>query len=269
MDRVAFIRNAPELFSNIRGNIHSCCKTSGQGAKAKAGSLLDFHSAALQLINKMEYLRGNHSEVMETVEEAKKALETAISNHTQMKTHIEQQKTVNDAYQKQVEALQTEKSRLQSNISALEGSCGKCLPGWTLFNSSCYFFSYLESATVKKNWADSRADCVGRGADLVVIDSQEEQKFASNSINKMKTSTSVWENGFWTGLTDTEAEGAWVWINNVTEVEQRYWMDGEPNNYGGGEDCGVIIYSRSNPWKTRYDGHCHTPLHWICETTSR
>ncbi|XP_055362029.1 C-type lectin domain family 4 member E-like isoform X2 [Betta splendens] len=189
MDRVAFIRNAPELFS-----------TSGQDARAKAGCLHD----------SMEF-----------------------------------------------------------NISALEGSCGKCLPGWTLFNSSCYFFSYLESATVKKNWTDSRADCVGRGADLVVIDSQEEQKFASNSINKMKTSTSVWENGFWTGLTDTEAEGAWVWINNVTEVEQRYWMDDEPNNHWGGEDCGVIIYSPSNPWKTRYDGQCHTPLHWICETTSR
>ncbi|XP_044023652.1 C-type lectin domain family 4 member M-like [Siniperca chuatsi] len=236
--------------------------------KVKEGSLQVSHSAATQLISELNYLRGNHSDVIEAEEEAKNALERAVKNHAQLRVKIEQQRTINDNYQRQIEALQAEKTNLQSNISALEGTCGRCLSKWLLLNSSCYFFSYIESRTVKKNWPDSRADCISRGADLIVIDNQEEQKFVSDSIKNMKTSSKWWENGFWIGLTDIETEGTWIWINNVTEVEQRYWMDGEPNNQGV-ENCGVAVYASTNPWKTRYDGGCDSFLiHWICEMPS-
>uniref|UniRef100_A0AAZ1WZB6 C-type lectin domain-containing protein n=1 Tax=Oreochromis aureus TaxID=47969 RepID=A0AAZ1WZB6_OREAU len=130
------------------------------GAKVNEGSLHISNPAVTQLFSELDYLRSNHSDVK-----------------------IEQLKTVNDGYQKQMQALQMEKANLKSNISTLddnslflsEGSCGGCLPGWALFNSSCYFFSYIESSTVKKNWHESREDCIRRGSDLVVIDNQEEQ----------------------------------------------------------------------------------------------
>ncbi|XP_042245010.1 C-type lectin domain family 4 member M-like [Thunnus maccoyii] len=236
-------------------------------AKVKEASLQVPHSAATELINELNYLSSNYSDVIEAEKEAKKALEAANKNHEQLKLQIEQQKTINDGYQRQMEALRTEKTNLQTNISALEGTCGKCLPGWVLLNTSCYFFSYSESRTVKKYWPDSREDCISRGADLVVIDNQEEQAFVSNSIQNKVTSSRWWENGFWIGVTDIETEGEWIWINNVTEVEQRYWIDGEPNNQGPrGEHCGVAVYRSSNPWKTRFDGGCHAYLlHWICE----
>ncbi|KAG8013421.1 hypothetical protein GBF38_021772 [Nibea albiflora] len=151
-----------------------------------------------------------------------------------------------------------------------EGNCGRCPPRWIIFNSSCYFFSYTESRTVRKNWPDSRANCITRGADLVVIDNEEEQTFVSDTIENMKISPHEWENGFWVGLRDTEIEGTWVWINNVTEVEQRYWMDGEPNDNGHrGEDCAAVHYKPTNPWKTRNDVICQGVVrHWICEMTS-
>ncbi|XP_039993330.1 uncharacterized protein LOC120795454 [Xiphias gladius] len=236
-------------------------------AKVKEGSVQVSHSAATQLVNELDYLRNNHSDVIEAEEEAKKALERALKNHAKLKVQIEQQKTINDNYQRQIEGLRAEKTNLQSNISALEGSCGRCLSGWILLDSTCYFISYSEAPAVKKNWPDSRADCISRGADLVVIDNREEQKFVSDTIQNKKTSSKRSENGFWIGLTDIEEEGTWVWINNVTELEQRYWMDGEPNNIGHkGENCGVAVYSSSNPWKTRFDGPCHgKKLHWICE----
>ncbi|XP_053191391.1 C-type lectin domain family 4 member M-like [Scomber japonicus] len=235
-------------------------------ARVKEASLQAPHSAATQLINELNFLRSNHSDVIEAEEEAKKALEAAIKNHAQLKVQIEQQKTINDDFQRQMEALSTEKTSLQTNISALERTCGKCLTGWALFNSSCYFFSYTESKTVKKNWHESRADCISRGADLVVIDNLEEQKYVSGNIDSMRSAADVWQSGFWIGLTDTEVEGTWVWINNVTDVEQRYWMDGEPNNLRQGEDCAVAVYSNINPWKTRFDARCiFKKFHWICE----
>lgn len=45
-----------------------------------------------------------------------------------------------------------------------------CPKVWTRFGSGCYFRS-----TETKTWSDSRTDCQIRGADLVIIDSTEEQ----------------------------------------------------------------------------------------------
>ncbi|XP_042357355.1 CD209 antigen-like protein B [Plectropomus leopardus] len=298
--KISFIPKFSQVFLNPIGNLCSCYEMFGRGgdgsnrlvlvclgllnvalliaavvigtycAKVKEGSLQVSHSAATELINKLNILRGNHSDVIKAEKETKDALERALKNHVQIKEKIEQLKTINDNYQKQTEALLTQKTILLSNMSAFE-NCGRCLSGWVPLNSSCYFFSYSESSVVKKNWPDSRADCIHRGADLIVIDSQEEQIFVSHTIEYMKTSSRFWENAFWLGFTDRNTEGTWRWINNVTEVEQRYWMDGEPNDDGHrGEDCGMAVSSSVNPWKTRNDGNCErSKIHWICEMTSR
>ncbi|XP_022606975.1 CD209 antigen-like protein E isoform X2 [Seriola dumerili] len=264
--KISFIPKFSKVFFNNDADFHS-----RNGAKVKQGSPQVSHSAATQLIDELNYLRSNHSDVIEAEEEAKKELQREIKNHAQLKVQIQQLKTVNNGYQRQIEGLRAEKTALQSNMSALEGTCGRCLSSWTLLNSTCYFFSYTESSTVKRNWPDSRADCISRGADLVVIDNPEEQTFLSDMIETMKGNRNVWDSGFWIGLTDTGTEGTWVWINNVTEVEQRYWMEGEPNDQGyQGEDCAVAVHSSSSPWKTRYDGNCQKKkIHWICEIPSK
>lgn len=61
-----------------------------------------------------------------------------------------------------------------STHSYLTGeSCERCLSGWFLFNTSCYFHS--KSTANPMNWQDSRADCISRGANLTVINNLEEQ----------------------------------------------------------------------------------------------
>uniref|UniRef100_A0A3P9DPR2 C-type lectin domain-containing protein n=1 Tax=Maylandia zebra TaxID=106582 RepID=A0A3P9DPR2_9CICH len=46
----------------------------------------------------------------------------------------------------------------------------KCPEGWTRFGSKFYFKS-----TENKTWSDSRRACQDKGADLVMINSKEEQ----------------------------------------------------------------------------------------------
>uniref|UniRef100_A0A3Q4GFI1 C-type lectin domain-containing protein n=1 Tax=Neolamprologus brichardi TaxID=32507 RepID=A0A3Q4GFI1_NEOBR len=245
------------------------------GAKVKEDSLHISNPAVTQLFSELDYLRGNHSDVIKAEEEAKKALESAINNHKEVKVKIEQLKTVNDGYEKQMGALRIEKTNLKSNISALgekflpemtrnplflsENSCDKCAPGWILFNSSCYFFSSTESSAVKRNWHESRVDCVSRGSDLVVIDNQQEQvvNFLINHQDASQLSTD-----FWIGLSDSEEEGTWKWLDG-TFLVQGYWNDGEPTNLND-EDC-AALYPRVNFFKAWNDVRCGVRRKWICE----
>uniref|UniRef100_A0A3P9KB32 C-type lectin domain-containing protein n=1 Tax=Oryzias latipes TaxID=8090 RepID=A0A3P9KB32_ORYLA len=168
-------------------------------------SLKVSHSAALKLISELTDLRSNHSDLIEAEEEAKRLVQMKIQDHVKLKEQIQELTVLNSDYQRQFEALLTDKER---------ETCGRCPPSWIHLNSSCYFFSYTESSSNQKTWQDSRTDCIRREADLIVIDSP---KFVSSTIHSIAEGSR-----FWIGLTDKVIEGRWVWINNVTEVEQRW-----------------------------------------------
>ncbi|XP_073411782.1 hepatic lectin-like [Dendrobates tinctorius] len=123
-----------------------------------------------------------------------------------------------------------------------------CDAGWDLFDSKCYLFSYIQS-----NWFGARSMCVLMRADLAVINNENEQKFISENTRDMT---------FWIGLTDTEAEGNWIWVDG-TDYKSSYknWELNEPNSYGGEEDCAQVRTDAL--WNDR-DCHDSTPFS-ICE----
>ncbi|XP_048059659.1 C-type lectin domain family 4 member F-like isoform X2 [Megalobrama amblycephala] len=122
-----------------------------------------------------------------------------------------------------------------------------------------YFFS-----SHKLNWLSSRAFCVSKGADLVIITSQSEQMFL---ISKIKES-------HWIGLNDLDTEGHWVWVNNQTlnETGVQFWFKrdtqkSEPDNWRvvdpTGENCAVVKNEAigSNDW---FDISCNYQKKFIC-----
>ncbi|KAI4882401.1 hypothetical protein NFI96_031439, partial [Prochilodus magdalenae] len=100
--------------------------------------------------------------------------------------------------------------------------------GWTLFHTSIYYIS-----TEKKSWSDSRQDCRQRGADLVIINSREEQDFTERLRRGQKA---------WIGLTDSVTEGDWRWVDD-SALTTGFWRSGEPNSRVGDEDCVVVDIS--------------------------
>uniref|UniRef100_A0A3P8R4U7 C-type lectin domain-containing protein n=1 Tax=Astatotilapia calliptera TaxID=8154 RepID=A0A3P8R4U7_ASTCA len=118
-----------------------------------------------------------------------------------------------------------------------------CPVGWS-FSHSCYLISKRSAP-----WDAARMDCRDRGADLVVINSPEEQKFLSTV-----TTAEVW-----IGLNDEEQEGSWKWVDGTPQI-LTYWARGEPNN-GGHEDC-VSVEIEKNTW---FDRPCSSSHQWICE----
>uniref|UniRef100_A0AAZ3Q7E0 C-type lectin domain-containing protein n=1 Tax=Oncorhynchus tshawytscha TaxID=74940 RepID=A0AAZ3Q7E0_ONCTS len=68
---------------------------------------------------------------------------------------------------KERDQLQTERDFLNGRLTNLKQNCPA---GWQKFESSWYFLS-----TETKTWKESREDCLERGADLVIINSDMEQ----------------------------------------------------------------------------------------------
>ncbi|XP_047434305.1 asialoglycoprotein receptor 2-like [Mugil cephalus] len=121
--------------------------------------------------------------------------------------------------------------------------------GWVYFSGSFYYIS-LE----KKSWKESRSYCQQRNADLVIINSREEQEFTRRFRKEM-----------WIGLTDREEEGIWKWVDG-TPLTTRFWGRDEPNSHKGrDEDCGEIkFYDNEKSWN---DKPCDTENAWMCEMT--
>ncbi|XP_046901540.1 CD209 antigen-like [Hypomesus transpacificus] len=138
----------------------------------------------------------------------------------------------------------------------LERRLCKGQDGWRRFGWSCYYVS-----TERKNWTDSRQDCRDRGADLVIINSLEVQKFLNN-LNKR----------VWIGLTDTVTEGNFTWVDGTPLIKPTYWWHSQPDNHPktpsiDGEDCAEIYYSPSDvpPPRTWNDYTCDSDNFWVCE----
>ncbi|XP_026116676.1 CD209 antigen-like protein C [Carassius auratus] len=115
----------------------------------------------------------------------------------------------------------------------------------------CYFI-----ANELKSWSDSRQYCRDHGADLVIINTEEKQRFISSYMKDVDRA--------WIGLSDREQEGNMTWVNNST-LNQGFWMEGEPNNHGGvDEDCIEMRLSKDklNNWN---DLPCSIQRKGICE----
>ncbi|XP_019129359.2 CD209 antigen-like protein E [Larimichthys crocea] len=119
-----------------------------------------------------------------------------------------------------------------------------CKDGCTSFNNSFYYIS-----SQYKSWDDSRQDCKDRGADLVIINSKEEQEFI-NSLRKH----------VWIGLTDREEQDTWRWVDGSVLNSTGFWGQGQPS---GRKDCvSIYWYTMERSWNTE---PCTSHLFCICE----
>uniref|UniRef100_A0AAY5K8F7 C-type lectin domain-containing protein n=1 Tax=Esox lucius TaxID=8010 RepID=A0AAY5K8F7_ESOLU len=156
-----------------------------------------------------------------------------------------------DKLQSERDKLQSERDKLQSERDKLQSERRSCLLALKVFGNSIYYIS-MET----KTWEYAKQDCLKRGAQLVIINNQEEQKFLI-SLN-IRT---------WIGLSDIEAEGTWRWVDG-TPLTTEYWGATQPDNGGGTvgeEDCAEFVNWYRDPVKKWNDSPCTTRLNWICE----
>ena len=104
------------------------------------------------------------------------------------------------------------------------------------------------------SWAAGRAACQSRGGDLASIHSAAENALAFAVVPQ---STSVW-----IGASDSAREGTWVWVDG-TPFDYHNWHAGEPNQWGGNEDC--VEVNSSGKWN---DCNCAKRFKFVCDRRS-
>ncbi|XP_051271830.1 C-type lectin domain family 4 member E-like [Dicentrarchus labrax] len=139
----------------------------------------------------------------------------------------------------------------------------KCEHGWEQYGRQCYYFS-IDLLT----WSKSRDECRQKGGDLVQIDSREEQTFLELKLREKNNFE--WD-VFWIGLTDSEKEGTWLWVDGSPLNESlTFWFLGEPDNWTGndpdGADCVRMGKKAGAPdMKRWFDESCKYTYRSICE----
>ncbi|XP_052321163.1 CD209 antigen-like protein E [Oncorhynchus keta] len=172
-----------------------------------------------------------------------------LNSYNNLTAERDQLQTSFNTLTKERDQLQTSYNNLTKERDQLQtcNKYGTCPQDWIRSCCSCYYISPDE-----KTWEDSRKDCQTRGANLVIINSREEQAFIK-AFNKRA----------WFGLTDKEVEGTWRWVDD-TPLTTSYWTKGEPNDLKG-EDCALVDNTQKDPVVAWNDVPCNHTNSWICE----
>ncbi|XP_060720566.1 CD209 antigen-like protein A [Tachysurus vachellii] len=147
--------------------------------------------------------------------------------------------------------LQTSYNNLTVEIDQLRTGYNNVILkfGWRVFSSSAYSISTV------KNWRDTRQDCIKRGADLVIINSTEEQEFISKYFNSTQA---------WIGLNYKDTEGTFKWVDG-SPLTTKFWWSGKPNNLNNAS-CVITGYTKAkfniSSWAVY---PCNLPVAGICE----
>jgi len=113
----------------------------------------------------------------------------------------------------------------------------------------CYQFNYQSSV----RWTQAREICRKQNAELLSIEGFPEQTWIAGKASIVSTV-------IWLGVSDITEEGQWAWTDK-TPLVYLNWKPGQPNSFGGNEDCGAFI-TRSGLWG---DTSCNRRLPFICK----
>ncbi|XP_058849509.1 asialoglycoprotein receptor 1-like [Acipenser ruthenus] len=236
-------------------------------------SLAVYHFRTKEDPEKYTSLFANYSSILNQLQDLSSDYSNLNKHHSELQSNYSRLLQNENRLQKDNSELKKSNTELSVKSSILdkycplkEGSskervCKACPENWVESNRKCYYFS-----TDRMDWHSSQASCVSMGADLVIIESEAEQRFLLNEAK-----AHPW-NRYWIGLTDAVTEGAWLWVDGTPLNDKaKYWYRNEPDDWKGdedssGQDCADLM-SVPDPLKAWFDQSCtQQPNRWICET---
>ncbi|XP_036930973.1 C-type lectin domain family 4 member E [Acanthopagrus latus] len=144
-----------------------------------------------------------------------------------------------------------------ANCSVPDFQCNECPDKWLHVGDQCFLM-----IPDRQDFATSAQKCQEMGAHLAILNNREEH----DAVEKEGRRIAGFHTHYWIGLTDSETEGQWKWVDNST-ITTPFWDPdkNEPDNHqsGGpeGEDC-AVVNSYSQTW---FDVPCSFSYPRICQ----
>ncbi|XP_039461831.1 CD209 antigen-like protein 2 isoform X1 [Oreochromis aureus] len=204
-----------------------------------------------QLQNRTNKLINIYSHLEEKVFDDNSQLQSSYDaltkNYSQLKANLKVMEANNNHLQEEVKQLKDKIETLTQK--KLQFNTRKSPEEWIRFASNSYFKS-----TERKTWSDSRRDCQDKGADLVMINSKEEQQFVSE-LNMGGES--------WIGLQAIKKrisrfvfKWEWRWMNG-SPLQETFWAPGQED---ASPDYNAACCDINGKWIKRYGSKT-----FICE----
>ncbi len=144
----------------------------------------------------------------------------------------------------------------------IDNDCDGLVDEWSAANTQCdgcrmaaVGESVYHICTDQKYLFESgRTRCQERGGDLVILETKAENEAVFGLVDDGLLSWLI-------GLSDTEDEGSFVWVDGSPLQEQASsWSENEPNDSMMAEDC--VVLTNLGTWN---DITCTSPRSIICE----
>ncbi|RVE67080.1 hypothetical protein OJAV_G00113640 [Oryzias javanicus] len=227
------------LFLLLAGLIASCLHWSSENKKMQT-QLSDMTFKNSRLEDEIKQLKDDNGDLLWSLENQK--VQTQLSDMTlknsRLEDEIKQLKDENEVINK---TLLDEIKQLKDKI---EGQ--RCPETWMRFGHNCYYKS-----TEDKNWINSRRFCQYVGADLLVINSKEEQDF----VSKLNPNAESWI-GLYGEHRSSKTE--WKWVDGSLRTEAFWENDFTDQPY----EYYAVSLNAEGKWTNLYQTKNRN---WICE----
>ncbi|KAK7161105.1 hypothetical protein R3I94_003936 [Phoxinus phoxinus] len=194
-------------------------------------------------------LQDKNTDLMTEKDQLKNNFSSLSQKKLELETRVKDLSVEKSQLQGSFNSMNQKKLELETRVVSLSEELTKVFKEGYLCSLDGFFMS-----NKPMSWSESRQFCRDRGADLVIINTEEKQRCITSFKERV-----------WIGLSDIENESNLKWVDNST-LKQGFWTEGEPNDEHGDEDCVEIWSSCSssnlNNWN---DLPCSEKRKGICE----
>ncbi|XP_019617708.1 PREDICTED: low affinity immunoglobulin epsilon Fc receptor-like [Branchiostoma belcheri] len=170
-----------------------------------------------------------------------------------MSATVDGLKRVQDALKRDLDNERSRTAALEQCLHEIEKALPPCPEGYTLRRGTCY-----KAFNTRKSFNAAAVACLADSGTLAMPRDAETNAFL---VSLYKSLGDGWS--FWFGLHDQREEGKFEWVDDSALGTYNSWAPGEPNNYGGGQDCVLYAVVLRDKWS---DNDCRMRFRFICQT---